>query len=277
VTHNEITLWSGLVQREWRKEYYCPEGVTVTTEEFASELSEEIERDRIPANVSTRVVNWDGTGTSQTRVLVRYVGDDAPTDIVRCMVGVDQMGKYAYVEGKTYFAPPDLPPVKKEKKEVPDPNWLSTLGWLVGGNALFLAFLGLQSAEFADGNWVTLLFCVGPTALFALASWVELYNAFDDAKKRPEIEKWNAEVDRQVAKRRKKWKQWQKTILTSAYLSQTDDTLGRFVQAIKSTIDRVTERLFVERNAELREQSESQRTREEIEEELERRRAEAFA
>lgn len=266
MSQEEVILWSGLIRQEWRKEFHCPGDLLVTNEDFAAALRDEIMTNRIPAQISTRVVNWDGTGKRQTRVLLRYSGTEAETDVVRLLAGVDMMGNYAYVEGKTYFMPPQLPAQPQRKRAVPtDWFWVSLL-FIVGGILTF----GMGTAgEFGEC-------CSIPgVIMFGIGVFMLVYNA-SLSDQRDQAREWNDISDRAAWDRERAWDRWQREILTSAYLARTDDTLGRFVQAVSSCIDTVTQKLFLDHNAELRKESESERTREEIEQELKKRRAEAF-
>ena len=69
---------------------------------------------------------------------------------------------------------------------------------------------------------------------------------------------------------------WYKDTLEAARLARADDVFGRFTLALTSTVKQVIGTLFEDRQAELRERTEKERTQKEIEEELERRKQEGF-
>ena len=183
-------------------------------------------------------MNWDDTNTKQLRVVVRYMGNDTTTDIVRFLVGVDQMGNFSYVEEKIYLKPPDLPAVPRKKKEN---NWASS-------NDLGCLFI--------------LLIFVIPFILWAI-----------EEKK---VRDWNKEAELEKAAWDAAWEKWQKETLTAAYLAKTDDVFGRFTQAMSSTVEQVLQVLFLDKAAELRRQTATEQTQADIEKELERRKAELF-
>jgi len=274
MSFQENTIWSRLVLSSWRREFRCPEGLEVTNEEFAARLATAIQENRIPAEVTLRVVSWDSTSRQQARILVRYTGSGSATDVLRYLVGIDQMGRFTYVEEKTYFAPPDLPYVPREKRKVPRASTGMWIAILVAALIHFLIGYALEFWELSD--WLTFVICKAPPfvlggiALFGFAKDSEKMSQLD------EVTNWNRAAESETRAREKAWDDWQSHILTAAYSSRIDDTLGRFVEAVRSTVSDVTQELFTDRNAELVKETEQETTREEIEAELKRRREEAF-
>ena len=234
----QMTLWSWLTKHETKKEFLCPPELQVSNEDLAKALAQQIQMNRLPAKVDLSEVNWDDTNTKQLRVVVRYMGNDTTTDIVRFLVGVDQMGNFSYVEEKIYLKPPDLPAVPRKKKEN---NWASS-------NDLGCLFI--------------LLIFVIPFILWAI-----------EEKK---VRDWNKEAELEKAAWDAAWEKWQKETLTAAYLAKTDDVFGRFTQAMSSTVEQVLQVLFLDKAAELRRQTATEQTQADIEKELERRKAELF-
>lgn len=281
MSHQEIILWSRLIHNSWRQEFRCPDELIVTNEEFAAEFSAAIAENHIPAEVTQYIVNWDDLGKRQNRILVRYTGTDAVTDVLRYMVGVDRVGRFTYIEEKTYFAPPDLPSPPRKKRALPITFiglWISmfVMGVLcsITGTALILADIFFHWNNIA--LFSSLGCCIGPGIIvLVLAVWL-LHSDGKERAKIPEIESWNRAAEMEVQAREKTWEDWESSILTSIYLSRTDDTLGRFVEAVRSTVSQVTQKLFIDHNAEMLRESKEENTQEEIKKEMQRRHAEIF-
>lgn len=271
----QMTLWSWLTKSETKEEFRCPPDLQVTNQELAAELTRQVQANNLPAQVELCEVNWDDTNTRQTRAMVRYTGPDAKTDVVRMLVGVDQMGNFAYVERKTYLKPPQLPQVPRDRKDEVAPAGGSAFGiaLLVGGILLVLFGLFLiGQVDSSDTSFVWLL-CIGPGFIGLLIGvWV----AMSAATSSGEAQKWNAEAAQEKTAWDQAWNSWRREVVQAAYLARTDDVFGRFTSAISATVDDVIQTLFVDRNAELRRRTEHEQTQEAIEKELERRRAEAF-
>ena len=255
----QVTLWSWLTKSETKEEFRCPPGLRVTNRELVVELIRQVRANKLPAQIELCEVNWDDSDTKQTRAMVRYTGPDAKTNVVRMLVGVDQMGNFAYVERKIYLRPPQLPQVPRMKKEqAPWSGPLLGIAVLVGLGGVF----GLLSYNFGLGV-IGLLLCI----LFAVIG----------NRSRKTTIAWNVEAEQETAAWDGAWSSWRKEVVQAAYLSRTDDVFGRFTLAISSTVDDVIKTLFTDRDAELRRRTEHEQTQEAIEKELERRRAEAFA
>lgn len=264
---NQVTLWSWLTKSETKEEFRCPPGLQVTNEELAAELARQVQANNLPAQVELCEVNWDDTDTKQTRTMVRYTGPDAKTDVVRMLIGVDQMGNFAYVERKTYLKPPDLPGVPKGKKPV---EGVSESDLVIPGVGLLIFVLGLFIAGSDVGSG---LLCLVPGGIMLLVGLGFMWLTSNLAA---EAKTWNAEAAQEQDAWDKAWDKWRKEVVQAAYLARTDDVFGRFTSAISTTVDDVIQTLFVDRNAELRRKTEHEQTQEAIEKELERRRAEAF-
>ncbi len=271
---NQITLWSWLIKSETKEEFRCPPGLRVTNQEFTTELARQIQANQLPAQVELCEVNWDDTNTKQTRAVVRYTGSDARTDVVRLLVGVDQLGNFAYVERKSYLRPPQLPKTPRERKETAISSAIGCaggIGIIVSG--IFLILLGLLAVSVQGSTWPIFL-CFAPGILAVIfAIWMLI----SEDKEKNEAQAWNAAASEEQAAWDKTWDSWQREVLRAAYLSKTDDVFGRFTSAVSSCVDDVVKVLFVDRNAELRNKTERAQTQEAIEKELQRRRSEAFS
>lgn len=272
MARNQVTLWSWLTKSETKEEFRCPPGLQVTNEELTNELSRQVRANNLPAQVELCEVNWDDTNTRQTRAMVRYTGPDAKTDVVRMLVGVDQMGNFAYVERKTYLKPPTLPAAPRGRKDE-----IGT--WVGGGSAAFLIGVAVMLFIFAaifgliSGDVSVALFCAVPGGVLLL---IGLAIQSKTNKTEQEISGWNKQAKAENVAWDQAWSSWRKEVVQAAYLARTDDVFGRFTSAISATVDDVIQTLFVDRNAELRRKTEHEQTQEAIEKELERRRAEAF-
>ena len=89
-----------------------------------------------------------------------------------------------------------------------------------------------------------------------------------------EIEHWN----RAAAEAKELWQQtydrWLQDTWQVAYMTTTNDVLGRWSSAVSTTIDQVVQKLFIDYQAQAEQWQESQRQKEVIEAELARRRKE---
>ena len=99
----DVTLWSFLTQSSAKQEIVCPKDLRVTIEEFAEELTYQLNDNQLPASAELTLVNWDDTNTKQKLILVRYTDNQASTNVLQFAVALEQLGRFAYVEKKVYL------------------------------------------------------------------------------------------------------------------------------------------------------------------------------
>jgi hypothetical protein len=246
----QVTMWNGLTKSEVKQEIYCPPGLQVSMEEFATELDRQAKADRLPAQIELCEVNWDDTNTKQNRILVRHTGNGASTDVLQFLVGVDQMGNYTYVEEKTFLMPPQLPTFPRGNKIRQDnPTWAIII-------AIVSILIGISGK---------------PSPIFLIIGLIAGIIAFTKVKTNSEVDEWNKQAEVERANWDQTWENWRKETMEVAYLSSTDDVFGRFTRAASSTVKQVIKKLFVDRQAELRRSDEIRNSQKEMEEQLEKR------
>lgn len=295
MTPQTITLWSSLIKSSAKREIACPPGLDVTREQFANALKAKIGANQLPASAELVRVNWDETGTVQDLVLVRYAGNDSKADVLRFAVGLEQLGRFAYLEKKVLLAPPSLHKVRAERNVLTEKNISTGSGsWGVGMLVIGIVLLAVVYFSVMSNEWwagFAALIC-GPSGLVAVIAGVggiiaglasisknnkaKKENAIIKEQNR-ETEAWNAEARRERESLTNNLDNWQAQVLQVAYLGQSNDVFGRWTSAISTTIDQVIHDLFIARQAQASAWDEQQRSKEEIEKELQRRRQEAFS
>lgn len=295
----QIALWSWLTTSEAKTEILCPPDVRVDNAQFAEELARNVKANLVPAEVSLCEVTWDDTARKQLRILARYTGKQASSDVVQFLVGVEHLGNFAYVEEKVYLRPPRLPAIP-EKRSTRVPAFLEK-----PSQKLLIAVeqtqqrLGDESAAkdkaaLAHGAQVDIVSDSPAEQDFEPASehFEEVSPGTDVAKDqlytatkwlakglRRANDAWQSQRDWEKAKKKEdeEWEIWRKEKLEAAYLAGVDDVFGRFALAMSSCVKMSIKTLFQDRQAELRNRVDQQKTQKEIEEEIERRRKEAFS
>lgn len=284
-----ITLWSSLIKSSAKREIACPPGLDVTREQFANALEARIGANQLPATTELVRVNWDETGTVQDLVVVRYVGNDSKSDVLRFAVGLEQLGRFAYLEKKVLLTPPSLHKVRAERQLLVEQgidNSSVVLGLLASIAGVVMIVLGLSAGDWGGGF---LTFVCGGLGLIVLISGLVMVIPAQSSnfkaetenatirEKNKETEAWNAEARRERESLTNNLDNWQARVLEVAYLGRANDVFGRWTSAISTTIDQVIHDLFIARQAQASAWDEEQRTKEEIEKELQRRRQEAFS
>ncbi|MDM8528298.1 hypothetical protein QUF58_08790 [Anaerolineales bacterium HSG24] len=255
MTTKQISLWSWLIRWDIRSKIFCPPGLNVTLDQFAAQLSKQIEENELPARVEQYEVSWDIVEATQPRIAVEYTGDDSSTNIIQFLIGIDKMGRFTYVEEKVCFKPPTLPKIPGKKKRMED-------GLNILGSPFFWFVVVLGTCAYVVPGIVIIL--IGGLMDGMGGSNVD------------EINNWNWQVEQE----QKAWDEainsWLGKIRQTNYLSQTDDIPGRFTEAVSDTVKQVIKTLFEDQQAKLEEREKNERTQQEIEAELEKRRQEGF-
>ena len=302
MTLKRVTLWSFLTQSNAKREISCPDDVYVTIEEFAKELKFQLEYNRLPAIAELVQVEWDNTNTTQKLILVRYTDSQSSTNILQDAVGLEQLGRFVYLEKKTYLNPPYLPSKRTAKplldyipREDAGTSRINDIGCAA---SIVLLLLG---SGFTVGGFALFSFSfnvIGSIALaIAMLTFVLVFNDMTTGRKRRAIEKRNLQIDQQNEQIRKnnetiaklnqdtstrdaEWEKnlarWQAETLEVAYLATANDVFGRWTSAVSTTIDQIVQKLFIDRHAQAQQWQENQKSQEDIKKELERRNIEMF-
>lgn len=257
----ELIQWNWLVMTENRSEYYCPPQFRLTNEEFCNGLNVALRENGLPASAQLVDVDWDAAGTAQRRILVRYTGDEKSGDILQLFVGVDQMGRFVYIETKSCIRPPKLP--QSPRKEKPTKSWGPSVGTIAVTGVLGLILMAAGEGGIALG----LILILG--GVISAMRWQ--FSGDEDVKR------WNTEAKTEQKTWDAAWEDWASMRLRIAYLKSRDDVLGRYSAAVMSTVNQVAKTLLIDRDAELRKQTEEQRKLEEIEQEMAKRRQQSMA
>ena len=242
----KTVLWSGLIKSFWRVGIFCPPELIVVEDDFYKELQDQISTNRIPATAELCNIDWDNTGISQKRIIVTYSGDEIKPDenVIQFLIGVDDFGNFSYIEEKVIIKKPDLPPYPQEKEHSERPS---------GSCGLYF-----------------ILFILGIIPGL-------IYRAIISGKQ----EDYDAIVakDEKLYKKQKKewdnaWDTWENNVFRVAYLSATNDIYGRFTETISIIVKNVIKVLYEDRKAEIRERTEQEYTKEQLKDEMEKRRKE---
>lgn len=238
-----LVLNSWLVQSERSMHLRCPPGLDVTQDEYLKTLEQTAKELQLPLQLEKVDVTWVDANLEQTRIRAK-LNTSEPYGL---LTGLEYVGRVAFVEQKTYLAPPVLPPPKSV-------NYTPAL--IVGGIGVLLGILLFAGAGNSSTQCLGSLFFVGG---LAFAAWLASRAPKAIKKEREDaINKWVKEVG-DLARR-----------------AEVSNELNRMAQALEEAVKLAVDRLFKQRGAEMEADERRRRTSEDIQKELDRRKAEGF-
>lgn len=238
---DSLVLNSWLVQSERSMHLRCPPGLDVTQDEYLKTLEQTARELQLPLQLEKVDVTWVDANLQQTRVRAK-LNTSEPYGL---LTGLEYVGRVAFVEQKTYLAPPVLPPPKSA-------NYTPAL--IVGGIGVLLGIILMAGG--GDSS------CIGSLLLGGgiLGAILLAVNAPKAIKK---------ERDDAVNK-------WVKDVGDLARRAEVSNELNRMAQALEEAVKLAVDRLFKQRGAEMEADERRRRTSEDIQKELDRRKAEGF-
>lgn len=227
----EGSLWSWLNLQKKRQEFYSDSATDITEEQYVENLERKLKENEVPASLERKIVQWDD---GDVQKLMWFIIPHA--DVVNPMSYVllfNHVGKFTFVEEKSYITPPALPTPPGVVKEMQYPNAITTL--LIG---LLLLFGGLIMLSLDTGELTGMLVIAG----MVLSAWGGY-----GCSKRSEIKMHNDEVKKQSLAWNQAWDDWYSNRLYASFQEDVHGELSRIFDAVFSTIKQVNSELFEEK------------------------------
>ena len=225
-------LWSWLKQNAKRQLFYTEEISHLSEAEFMDILADRLEENGVPAIIELKKIQWDRSSVNRSNYYVRPI-----TDVVNplsCMLQFSHVGKYTFVEEKTFITPPDLP--KVEKKLPVDPN--------AAGLALCLIVFGVLLAIIS----IAMLAVNALWGLIGIAIGVFMaYKGYGKSGSSREVLEHNKRCEKQAADYLLAWKKWEDSIFIHSFQEDVNGQLSRINDAVFECIKQICGELFDEK------------------------------
>lgn len=235
-------LWSWLRKDNKRQQFYTEEENTLTQQEYIDKLSQKLEENHVPATVEMRDVQWDRSNVQQRICYVRPASE--LVNPLSCLIQFNHVGKFTFVEEKTFITPPNLPEVPQRRVEIPDD--LSN-----GGKSMLLAIVLviiaviLLSAEMMEVALIVFIIA----AAFGFTGYL-------DSSKLDKLLSHNRKCEEQERAWNNAWNNWQNTIFLHSFQENVNGQISRIYDSVFECIKQVNQELFS--NQKSMEQQESQ-------------------
>ena len=228
-------LWTWLKKDSKRQQFYTDDIDTETEDEYIDVLREKLRENQVPVKVEKRAITWDRSGAGEALYFV------TPTTKVvnplSYIVQFSHVGKFTYVEEKTFITPPKLPQSPHVKKPV-DREGLARANQMMmfGGAAIILGivFMSMRlgtSASFTIMGAGALILFIG---LF-------LKGRIND------ILQYNAKCDQEMAAWNRAWNKWQTSIFIHSFQEDANGQLSRIFDSVYTTINQLNDVKYKDR------------------------------
>ena len=222
-------LWSVLQKSSKRQHFYTEEENTLTQEDYVDLLGQKLASNNVPAHIESRNIKWDRSDVSQRIHLIQPVSD--AVNPLTCLVQFNHVGKFTFVEEKTFITPPDLPEVPKKKVLIPDELKQHILFAPLGA---VVALCGLAFAMMAPSVGLVILL-VG--AAFA-------WYGFHARQKLNALREHNTNCDRQELAWNAAWDNWENSIFLHSFQENVNGQISRIYDASFECIKQLNGELF---------------------------------
>ncbi|MBR3358875.1 MAG: zinc ribbon domain-containing protein [Solobacterium sp.] len=223
-------LWSWLSKDSNKQIFFLPEGhenEDMTEGEFLDELHNKLVDNLVPAQITEKEIIWDD-GLSKMKVNVVTPISDSINSIT-FLLSMSKVGRFRFVEEKTYITPPNLPKIPGKPKDY-DPT-VSLKPAIIGAIVAIigLALIGVMGA-------ISLLITLGGAG-FAYLTYSHYMN-------NEQIRKYNEQCYQEKAAYEKAYNSWQNTVFAGTFQENTAGSTGRIYDAISECVKQVTDECF---------------------------------
>ena len=217
-----LDLQSWLVQSERRMHLRCPEGLSVSQEEYLATLQDTARDLRLPLELETIGVNWEDANLRQTRIRAKLQSKER----FGILTGLDYIGRVAFVEQKTYLDPLEPPTLEKPNTQ---PALIVAAGGLVLG--ILMAASGILPTLIRASNAsAACLLCLAPLpVLVGAVLGVAMYSSA------------RAQPAKKLAEAANKWAA---DIVDLARRAEVSNELNNTAQALDEAVKLAVDRLF---------------------------------
>lgn len=219
-------LWTWLKKDSKRQQFFTDEISEEKEDDYIEELSNKLSENYVPVTIEKREISWDRSNAKEE--LYVAIPKTKVVNPLTYIVQFSHVGKFTFVEEKTFITPPDLPTVPHNK--VPNNG-------IKGGVAIYILLAGilgllvLPAIGMKDGG-VSLL-CVG---LIAFACY-QLYKIH-------QINEYNKKCDAELKAWNEAWDNWRTSIFLHSFQEDINGQLSRIFDSVFSCINQINEEKF---------------------------------
>lgn len=226
---SDSELWSWLKKDSKRQQFFTDEASPMTAEGFMERVQDRMYESGVPAVIQKRKIQWDRSSIQQDVFIVKPQTSAASP--ISYLLQFNHIGKFTFVEEKSFITPPNLPEVPLKKLAIPA-NLSKMLALMVYGVLVALgglAILGLSS-----------------TAGFILliAGVIMFFAGYDKKRELDAIHKHNKKCDEMEKAWTDAWVNWENTIFLHSFQEDINGQLSRIYDSVFGCIKQICSEEF---------------------------------
>ena len=228
VEHPEgtIEMWSWLKKTNKRQHFYNDEVLNLDEQLFMNAVQEKLNKNFVPAVIKHTDIWWDRLSVKKDCYFI-----EPQTNIVNpltCLLSFNKVGKFTFVEEKTFITPPDLPKIPGKEVQIPNNN-ASTL-FLIGGICSLLAIYLLTSSSSSPLGLLMLI-----SGIICLVYGYLQFVLYNDAIKH------NEKVKKEIVAWNKAWDKWNNEFFIYSFQEDTNGQLSRIFDSVYECVKQVSD------------------------------------
>lgn len=228
---SDTELWSWLKKDSKRQQFFTEESNALTSVEFMEKVQNKIDENNVPAKIQRRRIQWDRSSVKQDVFIVKP--RTSSVSPISYLLQFNHIGKFTYVEEKSFITPPNLPKVPLKSLPIPSSLAGQVLFLLYGIIMLVLGVLLLVVIPSVGGVLLLIGACL---AIFGYTKKTELDALHAHNKKCEEMEKaWNDA-----------WINWENSIFLHSFQEDINGQLSRIYDSVFGCIKQVCSEEFQE-------------------------------
>lgn len=217
-TTSNTEMWSWLKQDSKRMQFYNDVSGAVDEATFMDAVVDRMEKTGVPATIVKRKIKWDNGMLDDYGYYVQPSTDvEVP---VTCRVRLAHLGRFSYVEEKTFLMPPKLPNIPEKPKPV------DTMKFTTGLVSAVLGVFAFMTSRYDSEPSMLGFMCLFVT----LVTWFVYFASKSENKSYLEAcRAWD-----------KAWQNWEDTVLNHAFLENVDGQASRIFESVYTCIKMVS-------------------------------------
>lgn len=223
-------LWTWLKKDSKRQQFYTEDISAETEEQYIEELTQKLSDNYIPVKIEKREIAWDRSDAKENVYVA--VPDTKVVNPLTYIIQFSHVGKYTFVEEKTFITPPDLPPVPHNKVEH-DKVKASVLFYLLFFGCVFL--ISPLIIHIRDLEWLPVLGLV----FFGIAAYL--------GNKDSKINEYNKKCEEELKLWNEAWDNWRTSIFLHSFQENVNGQLSRIFDSVFSCINQINDEKFKEK------------------------------